>query len=52
MTKLYVNSHKVRVIQSPVSQYRVDRTVLLHLCVTSGSVDLGIQELLSDTCFD
>ena len=32
----YVSSHKVRVIQSPVSQYRLDRTILVHVRVTSG----------------
>ena len=36
MTELYVNSHKVHVIQSPVSQYRLDRTILVHVRVTSG----------------
>ena len=36
VTELYVSSHKERVMQSPVSQYRVDRTVPLHVRVTSG----------------
>ena len=34
VTELYVSSHKVRVMQSPVSQNRVGRTVLLLLRVT------------------
>ena len=36
VTELYVSSHKVRVIQSPVSQNRVGRTVLLLVVTTSG----------------
>ena len=36
VTELYVSSPKVRVIQSPVSQNRVDRTVFLPVRVTSG----------------
>ena len=36
VTELYLSSHKVRVMQSLVSQYRVDRRVLLHVRVTSG----------------
>ena len=36
VTELYVSSHKVRVIQSPVSQNRVGRTVLLLVGATFG----------------
>ena len=48
VTELYVSSHQVRVIQSPVCLNRVNGTDLLLVCVTS----LGIQKLLSDTCVD
>ena len=36
VTELYVSSHKARVIQSPASQNRVGRTVLLLVHATSG----------------
>ncbi len=36
VAELYVSTHKVHMIQSRVSQYKVDRTFLLHVRVTSG----------------